>query len=93
MKEKVAEATIREYKAQGERVLVESPMAKPANHDPSPGIVWDPDPDPEEPVQEPVPIAPGSDPASAPDTDPSPFVVVDGVVVVILVGDDSLEDF
>lgn len=57
-------------------------MAKPANHDPSPTIVCDPDPDSVYPVSEPEP---------ATVSEPSPFVVVS--VGVREVGDDSLEDF
>lgn len=77
-----------------DETLAESPMAKPANQDPSAIISCD-DPDPDvEPGSDPVttaPDPPNVDPAmfgSDPDSDPSSSV--DGVVVV---GAGSFDDF
>ncbi|KAL7002569.1 hypothetical protein U1Q18_003721 [Sarracenia purpurea var. burkii] len=59
-----------------EWVLVESPMAKPANHDPSAKIASDPDPDPEsEPIEsDPMPIVSGPEYPIVPDPKSFPIV-------------------
>ncbi|KAJ6386055.1 hypothetical protein OIU77_029091 [Salix suchowensis] len=65
----VVKATIVDCSAEGEAVLYESPMAKPANHDPSASMVAPPDPVPDPapyPVSEPVPAYPSPDPVTDP---------------------------
>lgn len=77
-----------ECKADAQEILVESPMAKPANHDPSATICWDPDPeaeygsDPETPKLDPPMFV------SDPDRDPSALVAPGAVIVGLASFDD-----
>lgn len=82
----VVKAITVDCRAEGEAVLYESPMAKPANHDPSASMVSPPDPVPDpapDSVPEPVPAY------SSPDPVPDPC----DVVVPSVVGVEQLEDF
>lgn len=75
-----------------QKTLVESPMAKPANQDPSDIISSDPDPETESGSDPAAPIPdPKLDPpmfGSDPDRDPSALVAPGAVVVV-----GSFDDF
>lgn len=95
--DKAAKAMSTDCRVEGETaVLGESPMAKPANHDPSAIMVW-PDSEPEYPDPVPEYVIPGS----IPDPNPVPCEVVvpedddddDDDPPCCVTGAESLEDF